>query len=89
MPGATARLDEWMCEDHRLLPMGHDGCSGAGEPAYEYTGWARESGYRGRAYVVARVLVDVTFHRRERLVRAADHNGRRWAILYADWFAEP
>lgn len=33
---ATARLDRWLCEEHPGREMGHDGCPGAGVPAYDY-----------------------------------------------------
>lgn len=83
---AVTRLDEWMCEEHSLFPMGHHGCLGAGVPSYEYTGWAVVTGWRGgRAWLIARRLISVEFSRLAYLVHALDHDGNRWTITYEDW----
>lgn len=84
---AVVTLEEFMCEEHRTLPMGHDECHGAGEPAYHYTGWAQRIG-NGRVYLRSRTLVGQEFHRYERLVTAVDHDGVGFEITYADWFGD-
>ena len=90
---SVARLDLWMCETHRIEPMGHDGCEAAGEPAYRYTGWAyRRQHVRGsrgeRVWVGGLTLVSIEFQRYESLVYALDERGRFYSISYEDWFAE-
>lgn len=32
MPCPTCGGERWLCEEHQDQPMGHDGCSGAGDP---------------------------------------------------------
>lgn len=84
---AVARLDEWMCETHRRKIMGHGGCDGAGEPAYNFNGVAhRRTG--GVAHLVDRTMVAYEFQRYEALVYATDLAGVEWQITYDEWFGE-